>query len=176
MSSARMMLSVSGLSVGVPLYFGRGSVITCNLPIVCAAAAGVPATALPALVVPVTALAAGRVATALAAPVVGAGAVVAWVPVLGGAVGAGAAMFGVGPVVGVLAVLLPQAASRALSETAPPYWRKLRRAIRVRLRRRARSRGCSRSASDSAAAGDSCSYDVMTFPPVQTCISFVAAR
>src|SRR5215471_14001565 len=165
-----MIVSVSVLSVGVPEYFGFGSVMTWSLPMVCAAAAGVPATALPALVVPVTALAAGCVpATALLAPVVGAGAVVAWAPVLGGAVGTGAAMFGVGPVVGVFAVLLlPQAASRALSETVALYWRKRRRAIRVRLRNSARSRSCSRSASDNAAAGDSCScpYDVMVLPPV----------
>src|SRR5947209_7585775 len=105
-SSARMMLRVSVVSVGVPEYFGRASVMTCNLPIVCVPASGVPAGALPlAVVVPAGtgALPAGRVAAA--ALLAGA---VACVPVFGGAVGTGALMFAVGAAVGVLAgVLLP---------------------------------------------------------------------
>src|SRR5690348_6838986 len=110
-----MMFSVSGLSVGVPEYFGRASVMTCNLPSVCAPACGVPAAALPlAVVVPAGAgaLPAGRVAAAL---LTGA---VACAPVFGGAVGTGALMFAVGAaLVGVFAVLLlPHAARSALSE------------------------------------------------------------
>src|SRR5947208_2251506 len=91
-ASPRMIVRVSGLSTGVPGYFGRGSVMTWSLPSDCPAACGLAAAGL-----------AGRVGLAAA----GAAAVAALVgaPVCGGAVGFGAARLAVGAGdVGVLGV------------------------------------------------------------------------
>ena len=126
-----MIVRVSGLSTGVPGYFGRGSVMTWSLPSDCPTACGLAAGG----------LAAGGLAGRVGLAAAGAAAVAALVgaPVCGGAVGAGAARLGVGAGdVGVLGVP-PQAATSAPSETAPPT-RKCRRVSRAWRSNRARSR------------------------------------